>query len=291
MLDLSPPFIESLKNLQIVIRGVSRGFERGERTQFKKGSGFEFADHRPYTPGDDIRTLDWLASARVGRPIVKEYLEETDVGVTIIIDASSSMAMGSPPKIEYAKTLAYIFARIAIGRHERAGVAVLSKSQIACLPPRRGEAQINQIEYTIKNIKPDDSFSVSQVLSHYLSIYRQEGCMILISDLYDQEGFEKVIDCIGQVEISPWVVMITDDKEFETIDVGEGIFIDAETNEELALVASKSSKDLLYQEMLKFRREVKEYGARKGIPIIETEIHSNIETTIAYLAKQGLIVR
>ena len=99
-------FQRRLEVLAIVSRRLVAGRTRAERRSKKTGAGIEFADHRQYTPGDDFRHLDWNLYARTGRLLLRLYEEEEDLSVYVLLDVSRSMAVGDPPKLDYAKRLA-----------------------------------------------------------------------------------------------------------------------------------------------------------------------------------------
>ena len=103
---LSPQLLAQLERLELVSRKIFRGRLKGERRSKRKGQSVEFADFKNYTPGDDIRFIDWNLYARLDRLFLKLYLEEEDLHFFALIDTSSSMDFGDPTKLLYAKQLA-----------------------------------------------------------------------------------------------------------------------------------------------------------------------------------------
>src|SRR5215510_11518039 len=100
---LSAEFLRKLEQLELVSRKVRAGRMKGDRLSKRKGRGSEFADFRPYAPGDDLRFLDWPLFARLEKLFLRLFLEEEDLHVHLLIDTSRSMEFGSPSKLRYAK--------------------------------------------------------------------------------------------------------------------------------------------------------------------------------------------
>ena len=102
---LDPAVLDRLSNLSLVARKVVEGFMAGHHTSPHRGSSVEFAQHRPYVPGDELRAIDWKVYARSERLVVKEYIEETNLSLNVLLDASESMAFGSLDwtKFDYAR--------------------------------------------------------------------------------------------------------------------------------------------------------------------------------------------
>ena len=99
-------FLRQLERLLLLMRSPVRGGLKGGRRSVKRGQSVEFADYRDYTLGDDLRQLDWNVYARLERLFVKLFVEEEDVTITILVDASASMATGKPEKLLFAKRAA-----------------------------------------------------------------------------------------------------------------------------------------------------------------------------------------
>src|SRR6188508_840230 len=113
---LSPQLLAQLERLELMSRKIFRGRMKGERRSKRKGQSVEFADFRNYVPGDDLRFIDWNLYARMDRLFLKLFLEEEDLHVYILIDASTSMEFGEPTKLQYAKQLAAALGYIGLTR-------------------------------------------------------------------------------------------------------------------------------------------------------------------------------
>ena len=136
------PFLRKLERLALLSRRAMAGHYQGERRSPKRGQSVEFADFRPYTPGDDFRRIDWNAYARLERFFIKLFVEEEDLTVHLLVDASRSMDWGEPNKLWYAARAAGALGYVALAGLDRVTVTALGKDQEdnrSHFPPRRGK--------------------------------------------------------------------------------------------------------------------------------------------------------
>ncbi len=141
-------FLRKLETLSFVARRIYRGDTRGSHTAVRRGTSLDFEDFRTYQAGDDFRSIDWSIYGRLDRLFVRLYAEEEDLTVHVLLDASASMAYGSPPKIDYARRLAAALGYVGIGSLDRVGVTTFAAGRSGALAPRRGKAQFfHLLEY------------------------------------------------------------------------------------------------------------------------------------------------
>ena len=113
---LSPDFLRQLDRLDLATCRLQPGRMQGERRGPRRGGGQEFADYRPYTPGDDLRQVDWNAYARMERFFLRLFVEEEDTTLHLLLDASRSMAWGEPTKLDFARRCAAALGYVALSR-------------------------------------------------------------------------------------------------------------------------------------------------------------------------------
>ena len=137
-------FLRKLERLAILSRRAMAGQLQGERRSPKRGQSVEFADYRPYTPGDDFRRIDWNAYARLERFFIKLFIEEEDLTVHLLVDTSRSMDWGQPNKLWYAVRAAGALGYVALVGLDRVTVTAFGGSEngyVNYLSPRRGKGQ------------------------------------------------------------------------------------------------------------------------------------------------------
>src|SRR5919204_3313129 len=123
---LDPDFLRKLEQLSIVSRRAFTGQLKGEKRSTKRGTSIEFADYRDYSHGDDLRRIDWNTFARLDRLFLKLFMEEEDLHVYLLLDASRSMDFGSPTKLDYARRVAAALGYIGLVNYDHVGAAIFN---------------------------------------------------------------------------------------------------------------------------------------------------------------------
>src|SRR6188768_1555537 len=147
-------FLRQLERLLLLMRSPVRGGLKGGRRSVKRGQSVEFADYRDYAPGDDLRQLDWNVYARLEKLFVKLFVEEEDVTITVLIDASPSMAYGRPQKLLFAKRAAAALGYIGLASEDRVAISALggrtSRRQVSL----RGSGRVFRLLSNLSTIEP-----------------------------------------------------------------------------------------------------------------------------------------
>ena len=151
------------------------GVRGGERRSVRRGQSQEFADHRPYVPGDDLRFLDWHLYGRLDALWVKLFEEEDDRNVQIILDSSSSM---EGDKLEYCRQIAAALAWVALGRSDRVAVASISDELASYLAPVRGRGSARRVFHTLEQVRPSGETDPARALQAYPR-HRGSGLVLL----------------------------------------------------------------------------------------------------------------
>ena len=147
-------FLKKLEYLSLVSRRVFRGQLLAQKRTMQLGGGIEFADHRAYTAGDDLRYLDWNVFARHDELLIKRFQEEEDLHVYILLDCSRSMGMGSPPKFDLARHLAAALGYIALADLDRVSIIAFAGEIVGDFPLTRGKARILSLLKFLENLSP-----------------------------------------------------------------------------------------------------------------------------------------
>ncbi|MGB1699236.1 MAG: DUF58 domain-containing protein, partial [Nannocystaceae bacterium] len=181
-------FLGQLRALAIVARRIVSGRHRGERKTMKTGTGIEFADHRPYAHGDDIRNVDWGALARLNHVLVRQYEEDEDLPVHLLCDGSASMSTGHGAKYLLALRIVAALGYIGLANLDRVGVTVASASHYARLPPTRGRSQFSRVLDFLRGVPGGGDTDLRAVARRVVAETRRPGVIVLVSDFYDMEG-------------------------------------------------------------------------------------------------------
>ncbi len=203
-------FLKRLEYLSLVSKRMFRGQLLAQRRTKQLGGGIEFADHREYSHGDDLRYLDWNVYARYGDLLLKRFQEEEDLHVYILLDASPSMSVGEPfTKFDYARRVAAALAYIALADLDRVGIYAYSNELIDELPMTRGKDRVLTVLRFLEGLKTSGTRTdLARVVRGLVNRAQRTGLVIIISDLFDQDGFKQGVDLLRHRRFEPHVVQL-----------------------------------------------------------------------------------
>ncbi|MEC7641792.1 MAG: DUF58 domain-containing protein [Nitrospinota bacterium] len=230
--------MKKIQAIQVKTSYLVNSVIAGEYESAFKGRGMEFSEVREYTPGDDVRLIDWNVTARAGHPFVKEFREERELTVILMVDVSSSGEFGSSDRLknEASAEIASILAFSAIRNNDKIGLIVFSDIIEHYIPPKKGKAHIWNIIRTILNFTPEGrKTDLGLPLQYLLNIQKRKTVAFLISD-FQAGGYEKVLKFAKQKH-DIIAIAITDPREhalpanigrvhLEDTETGESIFVD-----------------------------------------------------------------
>lgn len=207
-------FLKKLEYLSLVSRRTFRGQLLGHRRSRQMGSGIEFADHRDYVPGDDLRYLDWHMYARHGDLLLKRFHEDDDLHVYVLLDCSRSMQFGRPTKFDVARQVAAALAYIALADLDRVCLVAFAGDILDIFPPTRGKARILTLLRFLDRLRPEAAETdLARVASGLVHQAGRTGLAIVISDLFDPAGFQSGLDLLRYHRYEPNVVQLYDPHE------------------------------------------------------------------------------
>ena len=227
----SSDFLAQLERLTLASRRAFRGKSRGERRSPRKGHSVEFCDYRAYGVGDDLRYVDWNVYGRLDRLHVKLFVDEEDLCLHLLVDASRSMDFGRPTKLAYAVRLAAALGFVGLVNLERVGVAVLRERLSEGWPPTRGRSQFPALLDFLGTVRSAGATGLNDGLGHYAMRAREPGIAVLISDLMDPRGFESGVRALLERRFEVHVVHLLDAAELNPALGGDLRLQDSETGE------------------------------------------------------------
>ncbi len=192
--------IQRVRRVELKTRGLSDRIFSGEYHSAFKGRGMAFAENRAYQHGDEIRTIDWNVTARMGSPFVKVFEEERELTVFLMVDISASNAMGtrSKSKRELATELAAVLAFSAMGNNDKVGAILFSDRIERFIPPKKGRSHVLRIIREIIEVEPEGrGTDLNSALSHFLQAMKKRTICFLISDFRD-EGYDGALKRAGR---------------------------------------------------------------------------------------------
>jgi len=185
--SLDPAVLDRLSSLSLVARAVVEGFMAGQHRSTHLGSSVEFAQHREYTLGDELRRVDWRVFGRSDRLVVKQFVEEENLVCHLLLDASESMAYGSMPwtKLDYARWCAAALAHLVLTARDTAGLVVFDEAFRAKVPPGNGAVQRKSILDLLEATEATGRTNLGSVLRWIAPKLKRRGIVCVFSDFFD----------------------------------------------------------------------------------------------------------
>ena len=228
---LSAEFLAQLERFALISRRAFRGRVKGERKSPRKGSSVEFSDYRAYGVGDDIRYVDWNIYGRLDRLYLKLFVDEEDLCLNLLLDASASMDFGEPSKLEYGARLAAALGFVGLVNLERVGVSVVRERMAEGWSPARGRNQVLPLMEFLGRLRPSGATSLSEGLAQYALRAREAGVAVLISDLMDPAGYDRGLKILLERRFDIHVIHVLAADEMNPSFGGDLRLVDAETGE------------------------------------------------------------
>ena len=280
--------IKKIKRVHIKSRRSVNTAMAGQYRSVFRGSGIEFEEVREYTPGDEIKAIDWKVSARLGRPFIKLYREERESVVMLIIDMSASQGFGTffGLKLEKAAEVASVLAFSAIKNNDKVGVIFFTDQVEKYIPPQKGTGHVWRLIKEIFTFVPQGrGTDISAALDFLARVARKRTTTFMISDFLDA-GFDQRLRRVVQRHdlIS---ILLCDDGDFEL--PGQGIVTLAclETGKTVLLDASNRATRTLYRDQQHRRHgKILETLKKNKVDCIELKTDASVSDTLQRYFRQ-----
>lgn len=233
---LKPDVVSRLKNMQLRARLVVEGFVAGLHQSPYHGFSVEFAEHRPYMPGDPLKYVDWKVFAKTDRYYLKEFEEETNLKCYLLLDVSKSMDYGTvtTTKLQYATYLAAALAFLMIQQRDAVGLVLYDTELRTYLPPRSVGSYLNVLLAHLENLRPSGQTDIGRNLHAVAERIRRRGLVVVLSDFLDDPS--KILSGLRHFRHDGHEVLafhILDPMERSFAFRGDTKFIDLESEEEM----------------------------------------------------------
>lgn len=253
-------FLTRLEYLSIISKRVFRGQLLAQRRTMQMGSGIEFSDHREYNIGDDLRYLDWNIYARHGDLLLKRFQEEQDLHVYLMLDCSRSMSFGTPSKFDLARQLVAALAYIALADLDRVAIIAFANGVFAELPMTRGKARILPIMKFLEDLPiSGDDTNLEKAVQGLLHRGARTGLAVVVSDLFDEHGFQRGLDQLRYRRFDTHVIQLHDPKEADPELLGDAEFVDIESGSVRMVTVTERSLRMYKQLFIDHQTAVREY--------------------------------
>jgi uncharacterized protein (DUF58 family) len=256
-------FLRRLEQLELASRRLTAGRMKGERRSVRRGQSVEFADYRNYAAGDDLRQLDWNVYARLERLFIKLFVEEEDVTVHVLVDASRSMDFGEPNKLTFARRAAGALAYLGLAHLDRVSVSFLGDGRTSTLRPLRGKARVFEVFRFLSEPRRERLTGLAAAAREYAGRLRGRGPLILVSDLMDPGYLDALRDLAGtRCQLS--VLHVLSPEELDPEVPPDARLVDNETDAGVEVTGDDDLVDRYRTRLAEWQAEIGGFVARRG---------------------------
>ena len=288
---LSHDFLRRLDRLRLASNEPARGHLKGLHRANRTGSGMEFADYRPYSPGDDLKSVDWRTYLRIERLFVKLFVEEADLPIYIFLDTSASMDVGSPSKFEFGRKIAAALAHVGFVNMDRVSLIAVAGGIVQERSGLRGKNQSWPAFEFLQRLECGGNTCFEAAFKRYFAVPRAKGLIVVISDFLDPAGFEPGLRVLRHLRQDVLALQLVSPGDFEPADAdSEVVLVDAEDNGE--------SRHRITPALLRAHRQafdshcaaISAYCVRNGWGHARAMTDASVEALVLHaLRKEGLL--
>ena len=278
---LPKEILKTVNKIELSVKGKLDDVMTGAYHSSFKGNGMEFSEVREYVPGDDVRSIDWNVTARTGTPYIKKFVEERELSMLLMVDASSSSEFGSGVQMK-GETMASITALLsfaAIKNNDKVGLLIFTDQVELFIAPAKGRKHVLRLVREILYFKPSHKGTNLQVALEYASkILSRRSVIVVMSDFLDS-GFDNAFKILRKRH-DVLALGINDIRETELPPVGLIELEDPETGETLLVDTGDASfREAFAKEARKSARKISEKFARMSVDYVRILIQENFEAT------------
>lgn len=274
--------LEQIRRIQITTSRMVTDVFCGQYQSVFKGRGMEFEEVREYQPGDEIRSIDWNVTARMGHPFIKKFTEERELTVMLLLDLSGSSYFGTTNKLkkQIAAQVCSVLAFSAIRNNDKAGLIIFTDKVEKFVPPKKGISHVLRIVREALYFNPQGKNTDIPAALEYLNKVTKRGTVtFVVSDFYARD-FEKPLS-VANKRHDVVALTITDPKELDLPDIGMASFEDPESGRMFNLDTSSAAlRQDFRQNALKIMAERKKIFDRLGVDSVDIRSDIPYERTL-----------
>ena len=283
--------LKNLDTLALSARKAFTGSSKGEKRSTKRGASVEFADFRSYNSGDDIRRIDWNAYARFDKLFLKMFLEEEDLDISILVDASLSMSFGSPTKLRPATQLAGALGYIGLINFDRVSAATFDTTLRSQFPPSRGKAAAGQLFNFCEKQNALGRADFAAATKRLALQTRRSGVCIVISDFLFPEGYQTGLKTLAARGFEVTVIQLLAREELEPSITGDLKLVDAEDGTTKEVSVTDSLLRAYKKNLDTYTTDLKAFSRRYGMNYLLVGNDTPVEHVVGRLLRGSGLVK
>ena len=287
---LDPEFMNRLDSLDVLSRKILQGKLQGERRSKRRGQSVEFADHRPYVAGDDLRFVDWNIYGRLEQLFLKLFIEEQDLTVHIVVDGSASMTVGEPSKELFIKKLAAALGYVSLVNNNRVSISVFGDGVVGQLANMRGRNYLHQMADFLLTAQCDGVSQFETACRQIASGRIGCGVMIVLSDFLFKEGYDSGLRRLIGRQYDLYVIQVLSAQELSPDFAGDLKLIDIEDADVAEITVSAALVKYYKRNVTAYCNELKDFCTRRGAVYALANSGDSVESLVLnYLRRIRLL--
>jgi len=287
---LSREFLARLDSLDVLSRKIFQGKVQGERRSKRRGQSVEFADHRPYAVGDDLRFVDWNTYARLEQLFLKLFMEEQDLTVHLVIDASRSLAEGDPPKEKAVRKLAAALGYVALVNNNRLTLSSFTDGVAKQMANLRGRPRVQRLADFLLASEPAGVTDFSKACRQLESARIGSGVMIVVSDFLFKEGYEEGLRRLASPRYDLYAIQVLSPQELKPDLTGDLKLVDVEDGDSAEVTISAALLKAYQRNLGAWCGGLRNFCTHRGASYVLANSADSVESLVLnLLRKRGLL--
>ena len=287
---LGSEFMTRLDTLDVLSRKILQGKIQGERRGKRRGQSVEFADHRPYVVGDDLRFIDWNIFGRLEKLFLKLFLEEQDLTLHIALDTSGSMSTGEPAKDEFARQLTAALAYIGLANNSRVTLSHFGDGLLGSLPNMRGRSYLPKMAEFLLGAESEGLSDFTKTCSQLVTGPASRGIFIIISDFLMKEGYEEGLRRLIGEKSEVYIMHVLSPQEISPDFTGDLKLIDIEDGDVSEITLSGALLEHYKRNLAAYCNGIQKFCTKRGATYARASSVDSVETLVlTHLRKLGLL--
>ena len=287
---LDPGFMAKLDSLDVLSKKMLHGKLQGQRRSKRRGQSIEFADHRPYVVGDDLRFVDWNIYARLEQLFLKLFIEEQDLTVHIAIDISGSVNYGQPDKAVFIKKIAAALAYIGLVNNNRLTLSTFNLGIVNQLKYMRGRNYLSDMAELLLDAECEGVTDFENICKQLAASQTGTGIMIVVSDFMFKEGYDAALRRIIGRGYDFYAIQVLSPQEFEPELKGDLKLVDIEDADVAEVTISNALIKYYKKNLSAYCNELKDFCTRHGGSYVLAKSSDSVEKLVLnYLRRIRLL--
>jgi uncharacterized protein (DUF58 family) len=277
---LEASLLARLSGLDIKTRQQLQGRTKGEKRSKKRGRSVEFADHRQYSAGDDLRFLDWSIYARLDQLMIKLFQEEEDLHVYLLLDASTSMDYGRPNKFRYAQKVVAALGYLGLVNQNRVGVGTFSSQLDRVFRPERGRRSAHKLLRFLEETPCRGTTDLDAACRRFALEHQRRGVVLLVSDFMARGGYQEAVRYFVARRMDVFCLQVLSPQELDPPLTGDLKLVDAEHGDETELTISRPLLKAYHERLSAYMAGLREFCHKRGARYLATSTSLPVERLI-----------